>query len=248
MVFRCATRVESPEANGSVMVEVCDLHKTYHIGEVDVPAVRGVSLTIERGEFLAIMGQSGSGKSTLMHMMGCLDRCDRGRLLLDRVDVTRLSRRELARVRHRKIGFVFQSFNLLGRTTVLDNIAMPLAYGGTSRRERRCQAAAVLDRVSLGHRANHHSNQLSGGEQQRVAIARSLVMKPILLLADEPTGNLDTRTGKEIMALLKELNHDSGLTIGLVTHEADIASHARRTITMKDGRITSDTVSQSATA
>jgi putative ABC transport system ATP-binding protein len=224
---------------------VRDVHKIYHVGEVDVPAVRGVSLTIDRGQFVAIMGPSGSGKSTLMHIMGCLDRCDRGRLLLEGVDVTRMSKRELAKVRNRKIGFVFQSFNLLPRTTVLDNVAMPLAYAGLGRRQRRRQAASMLDRVGLGHRAKHHSNQLSGGEQQRVAIARSLVTRPILLLADEPTGNLDTRTGTEIMNLLQQLNSETALTIGLVTHEANIAKYARRAITMKDGQIASDTVSGS---
>ena len=226
-------------------MEVRDVHKIYHVGEVDVPAVRGVSLTIDRGQFVAIMGPSGSGKSTLMHIMGCLDRCDRGRLLLEGVDVTRMSKRELAKVRNRKIGFVFQSFNLLPRTTVLDNVAMPLAYAGVGRKQRRSQAASMLDRVGLGHRAAHHSNQLSGGEQQRVAIARSLVTRPILLLADEPTGNLDTRTGTEIMTLLQQLNSETALTIGLVTHEANIAKYARRTITMKDGQIASDTVSGS---
>ncbi|MBN2561511.1 MAG: ABC transporter ATP-binding protein [Phycisphaerae bacterium] len=227
------------------MVEVRDVYKTYHVGDVDVPAVRGVSLTINRGEFTAIMGQSGSGKSTLMHIMGCLDRCDRGRLLLEDVEVTRMSKRELAKVRNRKIGFVFQSFNLLPRTTVLDNIAMPLAYAGVRRGRRRRRAAAMLERVGLGHRALHHSNQLSGGEQQRVAIARSLVTSPILLLADEPTGNLDTRTSIEIMALLQELNRETGLTIGLVTHEVDIAKCTQRAITMKDGQIVTDTLNGS---
>jgi ABC-type lipoprotein export system ATPase subunit len=230
-------------SNGHPLIEVRDLHKTYHVGEVAVPAVCGVSLSIVRGQFVAITGHSGSGKSTLMHVLGCLDRCDRGSYLLDGLDVTRMSRRQLARVRNRKIGFVFQSFNLLARTTVLDNVALPLAYASVGRKERRRRAAAFLELVGLSDRAAHRSNQLSGGQQQRVAIARSLVTDPILLLADEPTGNLDTRTSAEIMTLLRKFNEQSGLTIVLVTHEADIAAYARRTITIRDGLIASDSLS-----
>lgn len=226
--------------NGSPIVEVRDLHKTYHVGEIEVPAVRGVSLSIGRGQFVAIMGHSGSGKSTLLHVLGCLDRSDRGQYLLDGIDVTQLSRRDLAKIRNRKIGFVFQSFNLLPRTTVLDNVAMPLAYAGVRRSERRRRAAELLDRVGLSNRSMHHSNQLSGGQQQRVAIARALVTQPVLLLADEPTGNLDTRTGTEIMASLQQLNRETGLSIILVTHEADIAEYTERTITLRDGLVYSD--------
>ena len=231
------------QSNGHSLLEVRDLYKTYHVGEVAVPAVCGVSLSIARGQFVAITGHSGSGKSTLMHVLGCLDRCDRGSYLLDGLDVTRMSRRQLARVRNRKIGFVFQSFNLLARTTVLDNVALPLAYASVGRKERRRRAAALLELVGLSDRAAHHSNQLSGGQQQRVAIARSLVTDPILLLADEPTGNLDTKTSMEIMTLLHQFNEQSGLTIVLVTHETDIAAYARRTITIRDGLIASDSLS-----
>ncbi|MBX3396668.1 MAG: ABC transporter ATP-binding protein [Phycisphaerae bacterium] len=230
------------------MVDVRDVHKTYHIGEVAVPAVRGVTLTIHRGEMIAIMGPSGSGKSTLMHVLGCLDRCDRGVYLLDGVDVTRMSKTQLSAIRNQKLGFVFQSFNLLPRTTVLDNVAMPLSYAGVRRRERRRRAAEMLELVGLGNRSHHHSNQLSGGQQQRVAIARSLVTNPVLLLADEPTGNLDSKTGMEIMALLQRLNQDSGLTIVLVTHEPDIAVYAQRTLSVKDGLVESDRMNQQVKA
>jgi len=222
------------------MVEVRDVDKTYHVGEVTVPAVRGISLSIDAGELIAITGPSGSGKSTLMHILGCLDRCDRGEYYLGGVEVTRLSKRQLAALRNRQLGFVFQSFNLLARTTVLDNVALPLTYAGLHRRERSRRAAEMLERVGLSDRAHHHSNQLSGGQQQRVAIARSLINDPVLLLADEPTGNLDTRTGEEIMTLLRDLNGQTGLTIILVTHEPEIARHARRTVSVRDGLIASD--------
>jgi len=222
------------------MVDVRDVHKTYHVGEIAVPAVRGISLSINAGELIAIIGPSGSGKSTLMHILGCLDPCDRGEYRLEGVDVTRLSKRRLASLRNRKLGFVFQSFNLLPRTTVLDNVALPLTYAGLRRGERNRRAADMLERVGLSDRAHHHSNQLSGGQQQRVAIARSLINDPVLLLADEPTGNLDTRTGAEIMALLQDLNRQTRLTIILVTHEQEIAKHARRTISVRDGLIASD--------
>ena len=236
---------------GSPLLEIRDIHKTYHIGEVEVPAVRGISLRIHPGEFIAIIGQSGSGKSTLMHVLGCLDRCDQGRYWLDGIDVTEMPKRSLAKLRNLKIGFVFQSFNLLARTTVLDNVAMPLAYAGIHRRQRRERAAEMLQRVGLADRAMHLSNQLSGGQQQRVAIARALITKPILLLADEPTGNLDSKTSVEIMDFLKDLNDQTGLTIVLVTHEPDIAAYAQRTVAFKDGLIASDTLNgpgrQSAT-
>jgi len=233
---------DSSPADDSPLVEVRDVWKTYHVGEVDVPAVRGVSLTIPAGQFLAIMGPSGSGKSTFMHLLGCLDRCDSGEYRLSGTLVSRLSKRELASLRNRRLGFVFQSFNLLSRTTVLDNVALPLTYQSVSRRERRKLAAEMLDRVGLADRAMHHSNQLSGGQQQRVAIARALITRPILLLADEPTGNLDSRTGIEIMALLQQLNKESGLTIALVTHEPDIARFTQRCVTFRDGRVASDIV------
>ncbi len=228
-----------PDGDGPI-VDVRDVHKTYYVGEVAVPAVRGMSLSINAGELIAITGPSGSGKSTLMHILGCLDRCDRGEYSLAGVDVTRLTKRRLAALRNRKLGFVFQSFNLLARTTVLDNVALPLTYAGLSRRQRNRRAAEMLERVGLSDRAHHHSNQLSGGQQQRVAIARSLINDPVLLLADEPTGNLDTRTGSEIMGLLQDLNRQTGLTIILVTHEPEIARHARRTISVRDGLIASD--------
>ncbi|MBK8269301.1 MAG: ABC transporter ATP-binding protein [Planctomycetes bacterium] len=222
------------------LIDVRDVYKTYHIGEVSVPAVRGVTLTINHGEMLAIMGPSGSGKSTLMHVLGCLDRCDQGTYLLDGIDVTRMSKSQLSAIRNKKLGFVFQSFNLLPRTTVLDNVALPLSYAGVRRKERRRRAAAMLELVGLSDRSHHHSNQLSGGQKQRVAIARSLVTNPVLLLADEPTGNLDSKTGVEIMALMQGLNQQNGLTIILVTHEPDIADYANRTIAVRDGLIEFD--------
>jgi putative ABC transport system ATP-binding protein len=226
------------------MVEVRDVWKTYHVGEVDVPAVRGVSLEIPAGQFVAIMGASGSGKSTFMHLLGCLDRCDKGEYRLCGTLVSSQSKRELAAIRNRRLGFVFQSFNLLSRTTVLDNVALPLTYQGIKRRDRRRMASEMLDRVGLADRAMHHSNQLSGGQQQRVAIARALITKPILLLADEPTGNLDSRTGVEIMALLQQLNKETGLTIVLVTHEPDISRYTQRCVTFRDGRIASDVINR----
>lgn len=222
------------------LVEARNIWKTYHVGEIDVPAVRGVALSIPHGQFVAIMGPSGSGKSTFMHLIGCLDRCDEGEIVLDGTYISRLNKRELAAVRNRRIGFVFQSFNLLSRTTVLDNVALPLAYQGARRRERRRRAAAMLARFGLSDRAHHHSNQLSGGQQQRVAIARALITEPSLLLADEPTGNLDSKTGVEFMTILQQLNEETGLTIVLVTHETHIAQFAQRTITFHDGEVASD--------
>lgn len=232
--------VASQSHKTRVLVRARDVYKTYHIGDIKVPAVRGVSLDLYAGQFVAIMGPSGSGKSTFMHVLGCLDRCDSGQYDLDGEDVTRLSKRELAALRNRKIGFVFQSFNLLSRTTVLDNVALPLSYAGVKRKERRARAAKMLELVGLSDRMMHHSNQLSGGQQQRVAIARALITDPIILFADEPTGNLDSKTGLEIMAILQRLNGERGLTIALVTHEPDIAEFAERVVTFRDGQICSD--------
>lgn len=217
-----------------------DLWKTYHIGEIAVPAVRGVSLSLPAGQFTAIMGPSGSGKSTFMHLVGCLDRADRGELVIGGTQVNHLSKRQLAALRNEKLGFVFQSFNLLARTSVLDNVALPLSYRGVRRGARRKAAAAMLEHVGLSDRSHHQPNQLSGGQQQRVAIARALVTQPLILLADEPTGNLDSKTSVEIMALLQQLNRDSGLTIALVTHEPDIAKFTQRVVSFRDGVVATD--------
>jgi len=209
------------------------------MGDVQVRAVRGISLRVSQGEFVAIMGASGSGKSTLMNIVGCLDRPSSGKYLLEGREVSHLSRDELAAIRNRTVGFVFQSFNLLSRTTALENVELPLVYAGLSRRERHKRAAEALRRVGLGDRIEHHPNQLSGGQQQRVAIARALVGNPKLILGDEPTGNLDSQTSIEVMSLLQELGR-SGITILLVTHEADIARYASRVILLKDGVILVD--------
>jgi putative ABC transport system ATP-binding protein len=221
------------------LIRLEDVVKTYVMGDVEVHALRGVSLTIASGEFTAIMGASGSGKSTLMNLLGCLDRPTRGRYLLEGSDVSGLSSDELATIRNRTLGFVFQSFNLLSRTSALDNVELPLVYAGVPGAERRSRAQEALARVGLADRADHHPSQLSGGQQQRVAIARALVNRPRILLADEPTGNLDSRTSVEVIALLQELGRD-GITVLLVTHEHDIAEHASRVIEMRDGRIRSD--------
>ena len=225
------------------VISVRDLTKTYHVGEVDVRALRGVSLEVEAGEFVAITGPSGSGKSTMMHILGCLDRPTSGTYELDGHDVSKLSRDELARIRNRKIGFVFQGFNLLPRTTALDNVELPLLYNGaaslkTSERHRR--ATEVLKAVGLGERSHHFPNQLSGGQQQRVAIARALITNPAMVLADEPTGNLDTRTSIEVMDIFQRMNDERGITILLITHEHDIAEYARRLVAFRDGRVLSD--------
>jgi putative ABC transport system ATP-binding protein len=227
--------------SGTPVILVRDLTKTYTVGDVDVRALRGVSLEIPRGEFVALTGPSGSGKSTFMHLAGCLDRPTSGAYELNGRDVSRLSKRELAAVRNREIGFVFQGFNLLSRTSAIENVALPMLYGAPMpARERRRRAAAALEAVGLGGRVDHHPNQLSGGQQQRVAIARALVNQPSLLLADEPTGNLDSRTSIEVMGIFQRLNAEQGITIVLVTHEPDIAEYAARIVGFRDGRIRLD--------
>jgi len=225
----------------SAVINLEEIHKIYHTGEVDVHAVRGVSLEIQRGEFVAVMGASGSGKSTMMNMLGCLDRPTKGRYLLDGEDVSGLERDELADIRNEKIGFVFQGFNLLARTTALENVELPMLYvhRRISGREQRERAMKSLEIVGLAQRFDHHPNQLSGGQQQRVAIARALVNQPALLLADEPTGNLDSQTSIEIMGVFQKLN-EQGITIVMVTHELDIASYTKRNIIMRDGRVVTD--------
>lgn len=224
----------------NAVIHLEDFSKTYQSGEVEVHAVRGVSLSVMPGEFVAIMGASGSGKSTLMNTIGCLDRPTGGKYLLDGVDVLKLNRDELAGLRNQKIGFVFQGFNLLTRTSAVENVELPLLYGrGVSGREQYRRALEALEMVGLGQRALHHPNQLSGGQQQRVAIARALVNQPKLLLADEPTGNLDTQTSIEIMGLFQELNRQ-GMTIVMVTHELDIAHYTKRMLIMRDGRLIKD--------
>jgi len=226
--------------NGEV-VKLVDVHKTYHTGDVDVRAVRGVSLEIQRGEFVALMGASGSGKSTLMNILGCLDRPTSGRYVLDDADVSVLDRDQLADIRNHKLGFVFQSFNLLPRTSARENVELPLLYGThrLTNAQVREKADAVLASVGLGGREDHHPSQLSGGQQQRVAIARALVNDPEVVLADEPTGNLDSRTSVEIMGIFQQLN-ERGITIIMVTHEQDIAAFARRNVVMRDGVILED--------
>lgn len=220
------------------MIELENIVKTYRMGQVDVQALAGVSFHVETGEMVAIMGPSGSGKSTLMNILGCLDTPTQGKYRLDGMEVSRLSDGELAEVRNRKIGFVFQQFNLLARTSAVDNVELPLIYGNGNNGHKR--ALEMLDKVGMGHRASHHPAQLSGGEQQRVAIARSLVNRPAILLADEPTGNLDSRTSAEIMELLLTLNQVDGITIILVTHEAEIGEQTQRIITIRDGKLYED--------
>jgi putative ABC transport system ATP-binding protein len=223
------------------VISIRNLVKTYVVGEVEVRALRGVSLDIRRGEFVAVTGPSGSGKSTLMHILGCLDRPTSGQYVLDGQDVSRMSKDELAEVRNKKIGFVFQGFNLLSRTTAIDNVELPLLYRGKTRAsDRHKLAIEALMAVGLGPRADHHPNQLSGGQQQRVAIARALITSPSILLADEPTGNLDTRTSVEVMGIFQRLNVERGITVLLITHEVDIAEYGTRIIAFRDGQIVSD--------
>jgi putative ABC transport system ATP-binding protein len=224
------------------VVQIKDIHKIYESGEVPVHAVRGVSLDIQKGEFVALMGASGSGKSTLMNLLGCLDRPTRGTYLLDGIDVSKLEKNELADIRNQKLGFVFQGFNLLARTTALENVELPMLYGRTRRhsaKEIRDRALHCLDIVGLAKRADHFPNQLSGGQQQRVAIARGLVNEPQVLLADEPTGNLDSRTSIEVMGVFQRLN-DEGISIVMVTHELDIAHFCRRNLILRDGVVVRD--------
>ncbi|HEX3355493.1 MAG TPA: ABC transporter ATP-binding protein [Tepidisphaeraceae bacterium] len=223
------------------LIRLDNIHKVYHLGEVDLPVLKGVSLTIDRGEMVALTGASGSGKSTLMNILGCLDRPTTGQYWLDGEDVSPLNSDRRAMVRNKKIGFVFQSFNLLARTSALDNVMMPLTYTAShlSDREARKRAVDLLNLVGLGDRLDHHPSQLSGGQQQRVAIARSLVNHPPLLLADEPTGNLDSHTSEEILRMFQRLNAEEGITIILVTHDQNVAGHAKRQIVMRDGLIES---------
>jgi putative ABC transport system ATP-binding protein len=226
----------------SAVISVKNLVKTYVVGEVEVKALRGVNLDVQRGEFLAVSGPSGSGKSTFMHIVGCLDRPTSGQYLLDDQDVSRMSKDALAAVRNRKIGFVFQGFNLLSRTSALDNVELPLLYGnnGLKTVDRHKRALEMLELVGLGNRSDHHPNQLSGGQQQRVAIARALINNPSILLADEPTGNLDTRTSIEVMGIFQRLNQERGITVVLITHEMDIAEYGTRTVTFRDGMVVAD--------
>lgn len=225
------------------MIELDSVAKTYQMGEVSVLALRELSCRIEKGEMVAVMGPSGCGKSTLMHIMGCLDTPTSGKYFLDGAEVGRLSDSQLAGVRNKKIGFVFQTFNLIPRTSALANVELPLLYGNVSNGNK--QAREALERVGIGHRAAHMPNQLSGGEQQRVAIARALVNHPSIILADEPTGNLDSRSSLEIIAILERLNREDGITIVVVTHEAEIAERARRIISLRDGQIIDDKLASS---
>ena len=226
----------------STVIAVRNLVKTYVVGEVEVKALRGVNLEVRQGEFLAVTGPSGSGKSTFMHIIGCLDRPSSGQYVLDGQDVSTMSKDALASVRNKKIGFVFQGFNLLSRTSALDNVELPLLYGGNGMRtsERHERALEMLALVGLGNRADHHPNQLSGGQQQRVAIARALINRPSILLADEPTGNLDTRTSIEVMGIFQRLNQERGITIVLITHEMDIAEYGTRMVSFRDGQVVAD--------
>jgi putative ABC transport system ATP-binding protein len=230
--------------DGTPLIRIEHLAKNYQLGDIEVHALRGVSLEIRRGEFAAIMGASGSGKSTFMNIIGCLDKPTKGTYVLEEIDVSGLSRDELAQIRNSKIGFVFQGFNLLSRTSALENVELPLLYCAMSNKERKQRAIDALEMVGLGDRVHHYPNQLSGGQQQRVAIARALVNRPSIVLADEPTGNLDSRTSVEVMGIFQELN-ERGITIVIVTHEPDIAQFTKRHIVFRDGRIRSDRVNSS---
>jgi putative ABC transport system ATP-binding protein len=246
MADQSTIAIESKETGAGVqpVIRLENVFKTYDLGEIQVQALRGVSLDVYEGEFVAIMGPSGSGKSTIMNILGCLDRPTKGRYFLDGVDVSGMTKTELARIRNRKLGFVFQQFNLLSRTSALENVELPTVYAGVSPDERVKRAMEALTRVGLADRAGHHPSQLSGGQQQRVAIARGLVNRPSILLADEPTGNLDSRTSVEIMEILQTLNDEQGLTIVLVTHEPDIARYAKRTLLFRDGKLKRDSLVQ----
>jgi putative ABC transport system ATP-binding protein len=222
------------------LIEAREISKIYQLGDIELRALDGVSITIEKGEFLAIMGPSGSGKSTFMNIVGCLDIPTGGHYLLEDIDVGKLTRDELASIRNQKIGFVFQGFNLLSRTSAMENVQLPMLYNNVPLKERTEKARTALKTVGLEGREHHHPNQLSGGQQQRVAIARAIVNEAPIILADEPTGNLDTRTSTEIMELFQKLNGESGITVILVTHESDIAAYSRRTIRFLDGRLVSD--------
>jgi len=232
----------------SELIRVENVHKIYRMGDVEVPALRGVNVVIERGEFVAIMGSSGSGKSTFMNILGCLDRPTSGKYYLEGEEVGSLSRDEWAHIRNQRIGFVFQGFNLLPRTSAIENVELPMMYNGNAGKQRRERALEVLALVGLGDRVDHLPNQLSGGQQQRVAIARALVNRPSLILADEPTGNLDSATSNEIMGLFQRLNAEQGITVILVTHEPDIAAHARRQIHFKDGLVIADHLNEAVAA
>jgi putative ABC transport system ATP-binding protein len=239
-----ATEATQTAAEGKPVIRLENVHKIYDLGEIQVQALRGVSLAVREGEFVAVMGPSGSGKSTVMNILGCLDRPTRGHYYLDGVDVSGMSKTELARIRNRKLGFVFQQFNLLARTSALENVELPTVYAGIGPEERSKRAMESLTRVGLAERAGHHPSQLSGGQQQRVAIARALVNRPAILLADEPTGNLDSRTSVEIMQILQTLNEEQGLTIVIVTHEHDIAQYAKRALEFRDGKLRRDNTVQ----
>ena len=235
-----ARPVIQPELEARPVIQLDHLHKTYTMGDVAVHALRGVSLTIREGEFVAIMGASGSGKSTTMNIIGCLDQPTRGSYILDGQDVSEMSKDERADIRCQKIGFVFQGFNLLSRTSALENVELPMLYAGVEAAERDRRAKEALAAVGLAGREQNHPNQLSGGQQQRVAVARALVNQPALILADEPTGNLDSRTSVEVMEIFQRLNRERGITLVLVTHEADIAQYAQRVVVFKDGKIRKD--------
>ncbi|MGB9069228.1 MAG: ABC transporter ATP-binding protein [Candidatus Acidiferrales bacterium] len=240
-----STSTSAVRAAGNVpTIRLENIHKTYDLGEIQVHALRGISMEIQPGEFVAVMGSSGSGKSTLMNIIGCLDKPTRGQYYLDGKDVSGLTKNELAKIRSHKIGFVFQQFNLLSRTSALENVELPTIYAGTPVAERERRAQEALNRVGLAERSGHFPSQLSGGQQQRVAIARALVNSPSLLLADEPTGNLDSRTSIEIMEILQNLNNEQGLTVVIVTHEPDIAQFAKRALEFRDGKMKKDVLIQ----